>query len=750
MKITSVGGGPAGLYFSILIKKAFPSADVTVYERNGADDTFGFGVVFSDETLSNFEEADKESYEEIRRNFVYWTDIDTYYRGEKLTAGGNGFCGIPRVQLLQILQKRCAALGVKTNFNKDVADFSEIERTSDLVLAADGLNSALRTKYETTFRPDIHWGKCKFSWLGTTLPLRAFTFIFRENEHGLWQIHAYPYAQGKSTFIVECHESVWKNAGFDKKGENEIPEYFEKLFADHLQGHKILTNRSIWRTFPTIHNEKWYHKNIVLVGDAAHTAHFSIGSGTKLAMEDAIALAAEFKQKGWSDVARVLEAYETERKPATIRIQKAARTSREWFENCNRYKNQAPLPFKFNLMTRSKQITYDNLGKRDPALVSRVTDAFAESVGMHKSSSGETPAPMFAPFTIKNLILQNRVVVSPMCQYSSQDGAPNDWHLMHLGERAVGGAGLVFTEATDVSREGRITHGCAGMYKDEHTAGWKRIVDFVHQHSKSKIGMQLAHAGRKGSCKLPWEGDSPLTDDTKWETIAPSAEPFAPGWHTPRAMTRADMDKVKLQFVEAVRRCEQAGFDLIELHMAHGYLLSSFLSPLANKRKDEYGGSLINRMRFPLEVFDAARAEWPARKPIFVRISATDWLDDDGGQTPEESVAIARALKERGCDVIDVSSAGNSPRSKPDYGRMYQLPFAEKIKYEANIPVMAVGAIQGADHINTIIAAGRADLCAVARGHLANPHLTLEAANRYKYSEQFWPPQYLAAKVKSL
>ncbi|MBI3819114.1 MAG: bifunctional salicylyl-CoA 5-hydroxylase/oxidoreductase [Planctomycetes bacterium] len=748
MKITSIGGGPAGLYFSILIKRQFPSAEVTVYERNGAEDTFGFGVVFSDETLSNFQEVDPESYHEIRRNFAYWTDIDTYYNGELIKTGGNGFCGIPRVKLLQIMQERCAQLGVKTRFNNEIVNFDEIEKTNDLVLAADGLNSLLRAKYESVFRPRIRWGKCKFSWLGTTLPLRAFTFIFRENEHGLWQIHAYPYDAEKSTFIVECHESVWKRAGFDGKTETDTVAYFEKLFADHLQGHRLLTNRSIWRTFPTIQNEAWHHKNIVLMGDAAHTAHFSIGSGTKLAMEDAIALAQSFKSLGPGDVPRVLAAYEENRKPATLRLQKVAQTSREWFENCNRYKKQPPLQFTFNLMTRSKQITYDNLRKRDETFVAKVADGFAASVGIPKVG-GATPAPMFAPFKARDLILQNRVVVSPMCQYSAEDGTPNDWHLVHLGARAVGAAGLVFTEATDVSREGRITHGCAGMYKNEHVDAWKRIVTFVHAHSQAKIGMQLAHAGRKGSCKLPWEGDTPLVDDTKWTTVAPSAEPFAEGWHVPRAATRGDMDQVKQQFVDAVRRCESAGFDLLELHMAHGYLLSSFLSPLSNIRKDDYGGSLENRMRFPLEVFDATRAAWPLHKPIFVRISATDWLDDAGGQTAEDSVAFARALREHGCDVVDVSSAGNSPASKPEYGRMYQLPFAEKIRYEANIPVMAVGNIQGADHVNTIVAAGRADLCAIARGHLMNPHLTLDAASRYNFSGQFWPPQYLAAKPRS-
>lgn len=748
MNITSVGGGPAGLYFSILMKRAFPVCNITIYERNRPDDTFGFGVVFSDETLSNFEDADRESFREITKHFAYWNNIDTWFRGTWIRAHGNGFCGIPRVKLLEILHDRCHELGVKIVFQKDIQQFDSIEKESDLVLAADGLNSALRTKYQQFFKPSIEWGKCKFAWLGATMPLDAFTFLFEENEHGLWQIHAYPFGNDRSTFIVECHESVWKRSGLEHSTEQQTIAYFEKLFAAHLKGHTLLANRSIWRTFPTVVNEKWHHNNIVLMGDAAHTAHFSIGSGTKLAMEDAIALVAAFEKHGLSDVPRVLAAYEEERKPATLRLQKVALTSRHWFENCARYMQQSPLEFKFNLMSRSKQITYDNLAKRDCGLVAKVTEDFGRRAGARPTSNGRTPPPGFVHFNIRGLELQNRVVVSPMCQYSAVEGTPGDWHLTHLGARAIGGAGLVFTEATAVSADGRITHGCTGIYRDEHTAAWKRIVEFVHRYSKAKIGMQIGHAGRKASCHLPWEGDSPLTDDTKWQTIGPSADPFNTGWPVPRAMTREDMDRVKLRFVEAAKRVDAAGFDLIELHMAHGYLLSSFMSPLSNSRTDEYGGTLQNRMRYPLEVFSAVRAAFPAQKPIFVRISASDWLDGQGGFTDAEAVEAAKFLKSAGCDVIDVSSAGNTPRSRPEYGRMYQLPFAEKIRFEAGIPVMAVGAIQGIDHVHTILAAGRADLCAIARGHLSNPHMTLEAAGRYGFSDQFWPPQYLAAKPR--
>jgi anthraniloyl-CoA monooxygenase len=759
MNIASLGGGPAGLYFAILMKKAFPATRITVYERNKADDTFGFGVVFSDETLGNFEAADEESYREITRSFAYWGDIETYYRDTCVRSTGHGFCGLSRKRLLQIFHARCRELGVELVFQRDVTDFESIAADADLLLAADGINSIVRAKHAAHFEPSIEWGKAKFCWLGTTKPLTAFTFIFRESEHGLFQVHAYPFEKNLSTFIVETHEDTWKRAGLDRASESDTAAFCEKLFADHLDGHELLLNRSLWRSFPTVTNARWHHANMVLLGDAAHTAHFSIGSGTKLAMEDSIALVDAFKRHGAhlaerdggaranrADVERVLEVYESARRIDVIKTQKAARTSLEWFENSRRYIGQHPLQFTFNLMTRSKRITYDNLAKRDPELVQRVREWFADDVGLKRASDGSAPPPMFAPFALRSLVLANRVVVSPMCQYSAEDGTPNEWHLVHLGSRAIGGAGLVIAEMTNVSREGRISLGCAGIYKDEHAIAWKRIVDFVHAHSHAKIGLQLGHSGRKGSCHLPWEGDDPLTDATAWKTLAPSAEPFDAGWHVPKAMDRADMTRVLGEYERAAKLARSAGFDMLEIHMAHGYLLSSFISPKSNTRRDEYGGSTVNRARFPLEVFDAVRAIWPAEKPIAVRISATDWLDDDGGLTVNESVEIARMLKEHGCDLIDVSSAGNTPESHPEYGRMYQVPFAEQIRCEAMMPVMAVGAILGADHVNTILAAGRADLCALARPHLVDPYLTLRASIAYGYAEHAWPKQYLPAK----
>jgi anthraniloyl-CoA monooxygenase len=789
-RIVSAGGGPSGLYFSLLMKQAFPSVEIDVFERNAPDDTFGWGVVFSDETLGHFERADPQSYAEIRRHLATWGDIETFYGGTCVRSTGHGFCGLSRKTLLQIFQRRCTELGVRLHFHREIRSASEVAG-ADLVLAADGLNSVLRTERHQHFRPSIDWRTARFCWLGTDKPLSAFTFIFREGEHGLFQVHAYPFQKDLSTFIVECHEDTWRRAGLDKASEEQTIAYCERLFAPDLGGHRLLGNRSIWRAFPTVINATWHHGNMVLVGDAAHTAHFSIGSGTKLAMEDAIALLDAFRVHAGgragtpagesrlappapADVPGILAAYEEARRLDVLKVQKAAQTSLEWFENSARYVGQEPLQFTFNLMTRSKRITFDNLALRDPALVASVADWFwadaqryapdakaataamaatpAAHVTTATAKGAHAPPPMFAPFRLRGLQLGNRIVVSPMCQYSAQQGVPTDWHVVHLGSRAVGGAGLVISEMTNVSAEGRITHGCAGLWNEEQRAAWSRVTDFVHAHSSARIGMQLAHAGRKGSCRLPWEGGAALRDASAWQTIGPSALPFAPGDPPPRAMDRADMDRVREDFTASARLALAAGFDLIELHMAHGYLLSSFLSPAANRRTDAYGGSLGNRLRFPLEVLDAVRAAWPEQRPLAVRISATDWKDAAGrdlGLTADDAVAIARALKEHGCDLVDVSSGGNSPESVIEYGRMYQVPFADRIRHEVpGLAVMTVGAIQGADHANTVLAAGRADLCAIARAHLSHPYLTLDAAAQYAYDAQPWPKQYLAVKPR--
>ncbi|MCH2103880.1 MAG: bifunctional salicylyl-CoA 5-hydroxylase/oxidoreductase [Planctomycetes bacterium] len=745
MRVLTIGGGPGGLYAGILLKKAFPDAEIRVLERNRADDTFGWGVVFSDETLSGFEEADAESFQEIRSNFAYWSDIETFYPGGRALSTGHGFCGLSRKKLLNILHDRCRELGVELEFGVEVEEL-EAYGDYDLIIAADGVNSAIRERYADVFKPSIDWRKCKFSWLGTTKPLEAFTFVFKENEHGLFAVHAYPFDRETSTWIVECREETFRAAGLDRASEEDTVAYCSELFKEELDGHELLTNRSMWRTFPTVRCERWAHENIVLLGDSAHTAHFSIGSGTKLAMEDATALVEAFRTHGDADIPATLAAYQESRRVDVIKIQKAAQTSLEWFENPARYLHQTPAQFQFNLMTRSKRITYENLKLRDPALVADADEEFRVASGAPLASDGVPAPPAFTPLQVGELELPNRIVVSPMCQYSARDGLIDDWHLVHLGSRALGGAGLIITEMTNVSADGRITPGCAGLYTDEHTAAWMRVVDFVHERSASKIGIQLAHAGRKGSTSHSWDNqDAPLKEGA-WQTIGPDDTPFREGWPAPKQMDRDDMDRVRDEFVAATRRAREAGFDLVELHMAHGYLLSSFLSPLSNSRTDEYGGTLENRLRYPLEVLEAVRAAWPAEKPVACRISACDWHPE--GLNVDDAVEISRALHAAGCELIDVSSAGNSLESKPVYGRMYQVPFAERIKRETDALVMAVGAIQGADHANTVLAAGRADLCALARPHLADPYLTLHAASRYDYPDQPWPGQYLMGKPR--
>jgi anthraniloyl-CoA monooxygenase len=733
MKIGIVGGGPAGLYLAQLLKRAEPTDSVTIHERNRADDTFGFGVVFSDETLNQFLAEDAETHRLITDHFAYWQEIDVVHKGERVRSGGHGFCGIARQKLLQILQARCSDLGVELRFQDEQSDFDSLRKSYDLLVGADGINSAVREEWRERFQPRLDWRRNKFVWLGTTLPLDTFTFIFRANQHGLFMVHAYRFEEGRSTWIVETTEETWRRAGLDQADEAATLAYCAELFHDDLKGHPLLANRSVWRTFPTVSCEHWVHENVVLIGDAVHTAHFSIGSGTKLAMEDSIALARALRQPG--DLAARLTAFEQGRKTAVSILQHAAQVSLEWFEHADRYRDFEPIQLAFSLLSRSKRITYDNLRLRDPAFIAALDRWFAA-----KANAPVQP-PMFAPFSLRGLTLPNRVVVSPMCQYSAADGTPNDWTLVHLGSRAIGGAGLIMTEMTDIAPEARITPGCTGLWSEAQATAWKRITDFVHQHSVAKIGIQLAHAGRKGATCIPWAGgyDQPLPQDA-WEIMAPSAIPYLSDGPPPRAMTRADMDAVRDDFVHAARLAVTAGFDLLELHLAHGYLLSSFISPLSNQRNDEYGGSLENRLRFPLEVFAAVRAVWPTDKPMAARLSAVDWAPE--GVTIEESVQIARWLKQLGCDLIDVSAGQTSVAAKPAYGRMFQTPFADAIRQEAGIATLAVGAITSADQVNTIIGAGRADLCALARPHLADPYFTLHAAADYDVRSVAWPPQY--------
>lgn len=738
MKIACIGGGPAGLYFGILMKRADPAHEVVVWERNRADDTFGFGVVFSDATMDNLAAADPESHAAITRSFAHWNDIDIHFGGQVIRSSGHGFSGMGRQELLTILQRRARELGVVIHFEREAPPLDELAQGHDLVIAADGVNSAVRTALAQELGPEVDFRPNRFVWLGTTFPFQAFTFHFRENEHGLFRVHAYRYAENCSTFILECTEATWKKAGLDQATEDQTLAYAEKLFETELAGHRLLKNRSIWRAFPTVKNRSWHHRNVVLLGDAVHTAHFSIGSGTKLAMEDCIALRDAVVSH--ADLEQALAAYEAERRPIVEATQRAAQVSLEWFENTERYMSLEPTQFAFSLLTRSLRVTHANLALRDPAFVREVNRFVAAGArAQAERPVREDTPPMFTPFRLRDLVLENRVVVSPMCQYSAEDGAIDDWHLVHLGSRALGGAGLVLTEMTDVSRDGRISPGCAGMYQDEHASRWKRVVDFVHRHSSAKIGMQLAHAGRKGATKRLWEGaDEPL-ERGAWPLLSASAIPYLPHSQVPRAMTRADMDAVKADFVRATELAERAGFDLLELHCAHGYLLASFISPLTNRRDDEYGGSIERRMRYPLEVFDAVRAVWPANKPMSVRLSACDWAP--GGIEQADVVQAALLLKQHGADIIDVSAGQTVSDAKPVYGRLFQTPFSERVRLEAKIPTMTVGNISSWSDANSIIAAGRADLCVLARAHLYDPYWTRHAANEQGWALE-WPNQY--------
>jgi anthraniloyl-CoA monooxygenase len=745
MKVHIVGGGPAGLYFAILMKKAWPRTRITVFERNRPDDTFGFGVVFSDQTLEAFEAYDRETYRQIVGHFSYWDDIAIHFRGTVHRIGGNGFCGTSRTMLLKILGRRAHSLGIDIKYQSEADPMKPTIRGADLVVAADGINSRTREGLKDKFNPTVEMRPNHFVWMGSTMPLDAFNFYFRETEHGIFIAHCYQYQPGRSTWIFETDPETFQRAGLGSLDEAGSAAVMEKVFAGELDGHKLITNRSIWRNFPTIRCERWTHENTVLIGDAKATAHFSIGSGTKLAMEDAIALYEAFRATGGCDVTTALSRFESQRRDEVERTQHSADVSLVWFEHVKRFWNMNPTRFAFGLMTRSRAITYDNLALRAPEFIGEADKMVAREVQAQgfKADVAQPVAPMFQPFQLRNMTLTNRVVVSPMCQYSAKDGLPGDWHIVHYGSRAIGGAGLMFTEMTDVSEKARITYGCTGMYNDAQEAAWKRIVDFVHANSAAKLCLQLGHAGRKGATKLMWEGiDQPLPQGG-WPVVSASPLPYYPHSQMPREMTRADMDEVVADFVQAVKRAERAGFDMVEMHAAHGYLLASFISPLTNTRTDEHGGLIENRMRFPLEVFRAMRAAWPDDKPMSVRISATDW--QDGGLSGDDAVQAARLFAQSGCDLIDVSTGQTTPDAQPVYGRMFQTPFSDQIRNEAGLSTMCVGNITTADQVNTIIVAGRADLVALARPHLADPSFTMKAAAWYGAPVEC-PPQYEAGR----
>ncbi|KZZ23072.1 salicylyl-CoA 5-hydroxylase [Sulfitobacter sp. HI0082] len=743
MRAICLGGGPAGLYFAISLKLRQPEADVTVLERNRADDTFGWGVVLSDETLDNLEVNDPVSAREIRSHFAYWDDIALHHKGNVIHSTGHGFCGIGRKRLLLILQERARALGVNLQFETEVKDASEYMDDYDLVVASDGLNSRTRMEFEETFKPDIDVRRCPFVWLGTHQKFdNAFTFIFEKTDKGWIWVHAYQFDKDTATFIVECSQETFDAYGFGEKTQEETIAICEEIFKDHLDGHKLMTNAShirgsAWIKFPRVLCEKWSHENVVLLGDASATAHFSIGSGTKLALESAISLAKHVSDD--KDLTTAFEKYEEARRLEVLRLQSAARNSVEWFEDVERYLDLDPVQLNYSMLTRSQRISHENLRERDPKWLEGAERWFLDQAGA--DTNGPVRAPMFAPFQLRDMKLENRIVVSPMAQYKAVDGCPTDWHFVHYAERAKGGAGLVYTEMTCVSPEGRITPGCPGLYAPEHEAAWKRLTDFVHAETEAKICCQIGHSGRKGSTQLGWEEmDAPLKAGN-WDIISASAIPWSENNALPKAATRADMDAIRDEFVEATRMAERANFDMVELHAAHGYLISSFISPLSNQREDAYGGSLENRMRYPLEVFKAMRDAWPEGKPMAVRISANDWVEEDG-VTPDEAVEIARMFSEAGADIIDVSAGQTSKQAKPVYGRMFQTPFSDRIRNDGGIKTMAVGNIYEADHVNSILMAGRADLVCLARPHLADPYWTLHAAAALGDRHADWPLPY--------
>ena len=737
MKIAVVGGGPGGLYFALLARKRWPGHEVSVFERNGADDTFGFGVVFSDETLGVFREQDQASYEQIRRNFAYWGDVEIHYGGQALRCGGNGFCGCSRRRLLALLQARCRELGVQMHFQREIAGLDELDGY-DLVVAADGINSRLREAHRAHFGTEVDLRRNKFTWLGSTRPFDAFNYLFRETEHGVVLAHCYQYEPARSTWVIELSEATWRALGFADMDEPASIAALERIFAAELGGHCLIGNRSLWRSFPTITNRTWVMGKLALLGDAKASAHYSIGSGTKLAMEDAIALFQALAAH--DDVPAALAAYDRERREEVEKTQHAANVSLAWFEHMDRYWGMAPEQFAFGVMSRSKQITYENLKLRDPAFVARVEGWFLSEARRGGLPVADGTPPMFTPFRLRDLVLENRVVVSPMDQYMAVDGAPNEWHYVHYGSRAIGGAGLLFTEMTCTSPDARISPGCTGLWSEEHCAAWRRIVAFVHAHSRAKICMQLGHAGRKGSTQLGWEDENRPLAEGNWPVSSASPIPYFPDSQTPRELTRADMDRVIADFVRATGYAEAAGFDMLEVHMAHGYLLASFISPLTNRRADGYGGDIAGRMRFPLELLRAVRGAWPAHKPVSVRVSGTDWHPD--GLSPDDLVAAARLLRAAGADLIDCSAGQTVPDQRPVYGRMFQTHLADQVRNEAGIATMAVGNITTADQVNTILLQGRADLVALARPHLTDPYFTLRAAAEQGYRGQHWPPPY--------
>ena len=749
MKITVVGGGPGGLYTALLTKKARPDWDIEVFEQNRADDTFGFGVVFSDETLDEFLNRDKPVFEAIRGEFAYWQDIAIHFKGQEMRAGGNGFCGTSRQTLLRILQERCAELGVRMTYSEriEAADIGARFADSDVIVAGDGIGSAIREHYKDGFQPSQIVKSNRFCWMGSARPMDEFNYFFKETEHGKMVAHCYQYQPDRSTWVFEMDDATWAAHGFSEFDEEDSKAKLEAIFTEELQGHPLLLNRSNWRQFPRIFCENWSVDNIVILGDAKASAHFSIGSGTKLAMECAISLSDALLEHAETDVPAAFAAYDDARRTPCQITQHNADVSLAWFEHMERSWDMDPYQFAMVVMCRAKSITYDNLLLRDAEFVRRVDDEWYQR---HLEQTGEDlrttrPTPMFSSLKLRDMELPNRVVMSPMAQYSATpDGCLTDWHRVHYGGHAQGGMGLIFTEMTCPSADARITRGCPGMWTDKHEEQWSDIVEFIHKNSGANVALQLGHAGRKGSTQLGWENaDHPIKKESQnWPLVSASSIPWFEGEsQTPEELDEAGMERITAEFVQATERAARAGFDMLELHCAHGYLLASFLSPLTNKRSDSFGGSIENRMRFPLQVFSAMRAVWPEERPMSVRVSASDWKE--GGLSEEDLFKISEAFNAAGCDLIDVSAGQTVPDQKPIYGRMFQAQFSEAVRNVPKIATMAVGAITEAAQVNTILHTRRADLVAIGRPHMWNPYFTHQAAAWYgAMNKNMWPRQY--------
>ena len=734
MKIAIIGGGPGGLYFSILTKKAMPNCQIDIYERNKADDSFGFGVVFSDETLGEFLKRDMQSYELIRSKFAYWDDIIIARDGETVNIAGNGFCGCSRKTLLQLLQQRCLEEGVNLHFEHNVDDLSQF-KDADIIIAADGIGSQIRSQFASEFGTKIELKKNRFVWLGSTKPLDAFTYFFRNTQHGLMVAHSYQYEEGMSTWIFECSDETWQKFNFEVTNEADTIAKISEIFKEEIDGHSLISNKSHWRQFPHVTNENWYHKNIVLLGDAKATAHYSIGSGTKLAMDSAIGLFDAIMANP-NDVQAAFQQYDKSRRNIVEMIQYAALVSLDWFENMNRHNQHPFYQFAFGCMTRAKKVTYENLRLRDKTFTDKVLEEFNSN--QQPTTNKQQPiSAAFSTFKLRDLELQNRIAMSSMGQYSAESGLVNDWHFQHYTSRAIGGLGLILTEMTAVSETGRITLGCAGIYNENQIVEWKRINDFIHHNTNTKTAIQLGHSGRKGATKKPWE-EIDLED--KWNLISVSPLAFNSKFETPIEMTISDMDVIVSQFVQATKNSNNADFDMIELQAHHGFLLASFLSPLTNFRTDEFGGNIENRLKFPLRVFSEMRMAFPSEKPMSVRISATDWAEN--GITEQDVITIAEAFKDAGADIINVSTGNTVENQKPQTGRMWQTPFSDLVRNTVHIPTITAGYIQDIDQINTIILNGRADIVALGRPLLLDPYFVRNAQAYEQFQTSDIPIQY--------